>query len=190
VTTTSGQTVGTLTQYCAGAGNAGDPQCIAAGISAVAPGGAGSAASGSSGGSGGGGIGSGDGNAFSGTCAATTCSGDAIFCAMAQEQYKTDCADAAVDSTTQGVFNGLSGTGTAPSAGDSSFDVSGLLPAAPSVSACSVTDLSFTVGSGVYAQTLSMPFSAMCPYFSAIKAVVVAFGSLVFLLAVSGYRRG
>ncbi len=42
-------------------------------------------------GTGGGGGGSGEESAFGGVCAATTCSGDAVVCAIAQEQHKRDC---------------------------------------------------------------------------------------------------
>ena len=192
VTSTS---VGNEGTYCAS--NSGDPQCVAAGLGlnlTAGTGAASGAASGSSGtGSGGGGGGPSD--AFGGACNVGTtggsfaCTGDAVECAVAQEQHVRDCENAFIDPAIQATFTAAQGDGAASSPNDSTMSVASLLPAPPT-GACSVTDDSISVGSGVYAFTYVMPWSSlMCDKLAAIRVVVVSFGALIFALIVFGGRR-
>ena len=133
--------------------------------------------------------GSGDGNSFGGTCAATTCNGDAIQCAIVQEQYKRDCENATVDPATQAKFDALASDGNpSASAGDTTISLASALPAAPT-DACAVGDTSFTVGSGMFAATYAFPVgSLLCDKLTAIRSIIVMVGSVIFGLIVVGYK--
>lgn len=137
-----------------------------------------------------GGGGGGSDSSFGGSCAAGfKCEGDAVQCAMAQEQYTRNCQNSQVDSTTQATFTALTAqagtTATATTAGDTSFSLSSYLPSPPA-SSCSLSDTTVTIG------PMAVPFplgTVLCPKLYMIRSVVVGFGLLMWGLIVMGTKR-
>ncbi|MDR3451930.1 MAG: hypothetical protein P4L96_03880 [Rhodoferax sp.] len=128
-------------------------------------------------------------DAYSSNCnqgaAVPVCTGDPIACATANALAQQNCASTYVDPATQTGFNSLTtGTGTSPSAGDSTIDLAGMAPT-PEAASCPVSDTTFTVGP----MTLSFPIgTVLCPKLAMIHAAVMAFGSFVWVLIVMGIK--
>lgn len=114
---------------------------------------------------------------FSGTCAATSCEGDAITCAIAKEQAKRNCELLdANDASARGI--------TASTAGDhpsdhpfnsvedrplSAFDKTDLLPGG-----C-MGDMSVSIGGG---RSVTLPFASLCGPANILGNILVALTAL------------
>ena len=127
-------------------------------------------------------------SSFGGSCSAGfSCKGDAVACATAQVEYQSTCLfNASPSSATTATYGALKAQDgqTAQGAFTSSMAVDSVLPAAPPA-ACAVQDVVIPIGSGMLASSLTLPFGTyLCPSLGAIRAVVVGFGSLIFILIV------
>jgi len=140
----------------------------------------------------GGGNGDGDGDgepsSFGGSCmAGFSCDGDAIQCAIAQEQHRRACAlfDDPTDESrlyeaerakdpNRNVTHGLPGN-EAVAFGSDRFDTSPLLGAG----SC-VPDLSVDV----LGKSVSLPLSQVCPYVAWLRTILLALGALLWMVIV------
>lgn len=132
--------------------------------------------------------GDGDGSSFGGSCdAGFQCQGDAVQCALAKEVHTQNCKLNKVtdESTLYGVEKDLQGSQTEDLPGNetipfgaSSYDDSDAIGGAVCVSDLSVE---------VFAQSIILPLSGVCPYLVWIRNALLALGSLAWLLIV--FRR-
>jgi len=123
---------------------------------------------------------------WGGSCTAGfTCTGDAVQCAIAQETYRRNCENSTVPGGIQSTYDGLQGGGIAVSAGDTTVDLSNRLPA-PDANVCALTDTTIAIAPGF---TVALPLGTyLCSKLFAIKSVIVAFGSLLWVLIVMGRK--
>ena len=127
-------------------------------------------------------------SSFGGSCSAGfSCKGDAVACATAQVEYQSTClfnaSPSAATTATYGALKAQDGQ-TAQGAFTSNMAVDSVLPAAP-VAACAVQDIVIPIGSGMFATSLTLPVGTyLCPNLGLIRAVIVGFGSLMFILIV------
>lgn len=132
--------------------------------------------------------GSGDekGSSFGGTCSAGfTCEGDAIQCAMAQEQHRRACKlfdDQAPESELYNAEKSKTGkrTGDLPgnetiAFGSSMYDASNALGPGTCIS---------DLPADVLGQTVSLPISQICPHLATLRLALLAFGALLWVLIV------
>lgn len=115
---------------------------------------------------------------FGGTCTSSfTCeSEDAVMCAIALDQYKTNCELLKRD---ENLGQNLASLIDMPLT-DLDFDTMSIqAPQSPS-SSCSITPFSISVGAGAFMVDLTH----MCAYLSIIKAIVTAFGFVMWTLIV------
>lgn len=127
-------------------------------------------------------------SSFGGACAATTCEGDAVMCAIAADQFKRNCEwfedQAAAQLATVGNA-ALTGQDRPP--GHPANDAS-----AQSVSFASVIDQTDRLGSGcptdvavsVAGKSVSIPFSSMCGNLQLVGNLMVGFCMFVAALIV------
>jgi hypothetical protein len=119
----------------------------------------------------------GDDRSFGGTCAATTCSGDAIQCAIAQEQARRNCE--LMDTPTP-----LSEIGEAAANGQNPANhpkegietqviaLSSMISTVPLFGSSGQCPTNQTVT--VQGQVISLPFGTMCPYLQMLGAAFMA----------------
>ncbi len=127
-------------------------------------------------------------SSFGGTCSAGfSCKGDAVACATAQVEYQSTCLfNASPSSATTATYGSLKSQDgkTAQGAFTSNMTVASVLPAPPSA-VCAVQDVVIPFGLGPFATSLVVPLGTdLCPNLSLIRTVIVAFGSLLFILIV------
>ena len=140
-------------------------------------------------GTGGNGDGEEDPSQFGGACAAGfTCKGDAIQCAIAQEQHKRSCRlfdDPNPESQLYDANKGKDGKQTTDLPGNETVNVAGRIDSTDSLGAgaSGVADLNVTV----WGQSVSLPFSMLNPYLAALGNVLLA---VSFLLALRIVARG
>ncbi|WP_422848878.1 hypothetical protein ACOYR4_05470 [Acidovorax sp. M14] len=126
------------------------------------------------------------GSSFGGTCAnGFTCEGDAIQCAMAQEQHRRACKlfdDQTPESQLYNAEKGKTGkrTGDLPgnetvAFGSSMYDASNILGPGTCISDLPVD---------VLGQTVSLPISQICPHLATLRLALLAFGALLWVLIV------
>lgn len=115
---------------------------------------------------------------FGGTCdAAFTCeSEDAVMCAIALDQYKTNCEVLKRD---ENLGQNLADLIDAPLT-DLDLDTTSIQAPQASGSSCSITPFSIPVGIGAF----TVDLTHMCAYLSIIKAIVTAFGFVMWTLIV------
>lgn len=130
--------------------------------------------------------GDGDGS-FAGTCSAGfQCDGDAVQCAMAKKQHETSCAlleNKTAESELYEAEKGKSGNVTennpnnsTQNIGSGMFDYSSALGGGACLADKSVT---------VMGQSISIPFSTVCPWLSILGNILVAVSSLVAMRIVT-----
>lgn len=115
---------------------------------------------------------------FGGTCdAAFTCeSEDAVMCAIALDQYKTNCELLKRD---ENLGQNLADLIDMPLT-DLDLDTTSIQAPQASGSSCSITPFSIPVGIGAF----TVDLTHMCAYLSIIKAIVVAFGFVFWTMIV------
>ncbi|CAN7474550.1 hypothetical protein [Acidovorax delafieldii] len=127
-----------------------------------------------------------DGSSFGGSCAGGfTCEGDAIQCAMAQEQHRRACKlfdDQTPESQLYNAEKSKTGkrTGDLPgnetiAFGQSMYDSSNALGPGTCISDLPVD---------VLGQTVSLPISQICPHLATLRLALLAFGALMWVLIV------
>lgn len=127
-----------------------------------------------------------DGSSFGGSCGAGfTCEGDAIQCAMAQEQHRRACKlfdDQTPESQLYNAEKSKTGkrTGDLPgnetiAFGQSMYDSSNALGPGTCISDLPVD---------VLGQTVSLPISQICPHLATLRLALLAFGALLWVLIV------
>lgn len=127
-----------------------------------------------------------DGSSFGGSCAGGfTCEGDAIQCAMAQEQHRRACKlfdDQTPESQLYDAEKSKTGkrTGDLPgnetiAFGSSMYDSSNALGPGTCISDLPVD---------VLGQTVSLPISQICPHLATLRLALLAFGALLWVLIV------
>jgi len=127
-----------------------------------------------------------DGSSFGGSCAGGfTCEGDAIQCAMAQEQHRRACKlfdDQTPESQLYNAEKSKTGkrTGDLPgnetiAFGQSMYDSSNALGPGTCMSDLPVD---------VLGQTVSLPISQICPHLATLRLALLAFGALMWVLIV------
>ncbi|MGN8006332.1 hypothetical protein ACTJKQ_24405 [Acidovorax sp. 22279] len=127
-----------------------------------------------------------DGSAFGGSCGAGfTCEGDAIQCAMAQEQHRRACKlfdDQTPESQLYDAEKSKTGKRTADlpgnetiAFGQSMYDSSNALGPGTCISDLPVD---------VLGQTVSLPISQICPHLATLRLALLAFGALMWVLIV------
>lgn len=117
-------------------------------------------------------------SAISGSCGAVTCSGDAIQCAIAREQAKRNCElwDSAPGNHPGVVAaNGLARPDGHPGLVPDSMDMGAVIDTSNALGGGSCpADFSFSVAG----QSLSIPFSTLCPHLATLGLIVQAFAML------------
>lgn len=115
---------------------------------------------------------------FGGTCdAAFTCeSEDAVMCAIALDQYKTNCELLKRD---ENLGQNLADLIDMPLT-DLDLNTTSIQAPQASGSSCSITPFSIPVGIGAF----TVDLTHMCAYLSIIKAIVTAFGFVMWTLIV------
>ncbi len=124
---------------------------------------------------------------FDGNCdAGFACKGDAVECALAREiftrncqMYKTNQAD--IDKGTQ-----LRTEGVPDAFYTVRSDLAALVPNAPVSSSCPFKRTTIQVGP----MPVDMDLTGVCQYTDQVKAIVVAFGGLLWLFIVMGKQKG
>ncbi len=127
-----------------------------------------------------------DGSSFGGSCGGGfTCEGDAIQCAMAQEQHRRACKlfdDQTPESQLYDAEKSKTGkrTGDLPgnetiAFGQSMYDSSNALGPGTCISDLPVD---------VLGQTVSLPISQICPHLATLRLALLAFGALMWVLIV------
>jgi hypothetical protein len=130
-----------------------------------------------------------DGSSFGGSCGAGfTCEGDAIQCAVAQEQHRRACKlfdDASEESQLYQSNKGKEGNQTTNLPGNETVNVAGRIDSSDALgaSAAGVADLNVTV----WGQSITLPFSMLNPYLAQLGNVLLA---VSFLLALRIVARG
>jgi len=130
-----------------------------------------------------------DGSSFGGSCGAGfTCEGDAIQCAVAQEQHRRACKlfdDASEESELYQSNKGKEGNQTTNLPGNETINMAGRIDTSDALSAGSagVSDLNVTV----WGQSITLPFSMLNPYLAQLGNVLLA---VSFLLALRIVARG
>lgn len=130
-----------------------------------------------------------DGSSFGGACGSGfTCEGDAIQCAIAQEQHRRACKlfdDTSEESQLYQTNKGKEGNQTTNLPGNETVNIAGRIDSSDALGASSVgvADLSVTV----WGQSLTLPFSMLNPYLAALGNVLLA---VSFLLALRIVARG
>lgn len=166
-----------------------DPSCS---TTATASGGSSGTGTSTTAGGGGGGDGDGDSSSFGGACeAGFTCSGDAIQCAIAQDQHRRSCQlmdkvnpvqgalfDAAAALPAGSVTAGLS-TSFTTNIDQSKFDTSDAIGGG----SAGMVDKTITVAGS----SITLPFSTINPYLAVLGNLLMAVG---FLLAARIVSRG
>lgn len=133
---------------------------------------------------------------FSGTCGAFRCNGDAVVCAITLEQHKTNCESAAnreaLKNTAHTKLGNQMLAGTDPQArtlptpenGETinlnGLDQRGFLSGGECLSDKNIT---------VFSHAITIPFSKACPYFLALRYVIMTVAALAALRAVMGAVR-
>lgn len=128
-----------------------------------------------------------DKGSFEGNCdSGFACKGDAVECALAREVFTRNCqmhkaVQADVDKGTEARTAGVP---------DGFFTVRGelssLVPNAPQATSCPFKRTAIMVGP----MPLDMDLTGVCQYTDQIKAIVVAFGGLLWLFIVLGKQKG
>ena len=126
-------------------------------------------------------------SSFSGSCASTACTGDAIQCAIAQEQAKRDCAlfDTASDESNLYATNkGKTGSQTGDLPGNDSVSFSNSIDSSDALGGgqC-VSDLAITV----MGKAITLPFSRVCPELELLGRALLV---VSWLLAIRIVMRG
>jgi len=130
-----------------------------------------------------------DGSAFGGACGSGfTCEGDAIQCAIAQEQHRRACKlfdDTSEESQLYQSNKGKEGNQTTNLPGNETVNIAGRIDSSDALgsSAAGIADLNVTV----LGQSISLPFSMLNPYLAALGNVLLA---VSFLLALRIVARG
>lgn len=130
-----------------------------------------------------------DGSAFGGSCGAGfTCEGDAIQCAIAQEQHRRACKlfdDTSEESQLYQSNKGKEGNQTANLPGNETVNIAGRIDSSDALGASSagIADLNVTV----WGRSISLPFSMLNPYLAHLGNVLL---SVSFLLALRIVARG
>jgi len=130
-----------------------------------------------------------DGSNFGGSCGAGfTCEGDAIQCAIAQEQHRRACKlfdDTSEESQLYQTNKGKEGNQTTNLPGNETVNIAGRIDSSDALGASSagVADLNVTV----WGQSISLPFSMLNPYLAQLGNVLLA---VSFLLALRIVARG
>jgi len=141
-------------------------------------------AGGGSGGGGGKGNGDADGDgvkdSFGGSCTAGfKCNGDAVQCAMAQEQHKRNCQlleTPTQESVLYDSIKDLKGDQTDKLEGAESIDIGNLINTSDALGGGScIGDLNVVV----MRQSVSLPFSRVCPYMAMLGNILVAVSMLL-----------
>lgn len=126
--------------------------------------------------------GSGDekGSSFGGTCGAGfTCEGDAIQCAMAQEQHRRACKlfdNASPESALYNDNKGKTGNQTTELPGNETISLSGRIDTSDAIGGASCVG---NVNVTVWGRSVSLPFSDICPYLAMLGNVLVAVSMLM-----------
>jgi hypothetical protein len=124
---------------------------------------------------------------FSGSCgAAFSCDGDAIQCAIAQDQHARNCAlfdTASAESELYGTEKGKTGDQTTALAGNETRAIGSIDTSDALGGARCVSDLNITV----MGRTATLPLSTVCPQLALLGQVLVA---ISFLLAIRIVTRG
>lgn len=130
-----------------------------------------------------------DGSNFGGSCGGGfTCEGDAIQCAIAQEQHRRACKlfdDTSEESQLYQSNKGKEGNQTTNLPGNETVNVAGRIDSSDALgaSAAGVADLNVTV----WGRSISLPFSMLNPYLAQLGNVLLA---VSFLLALRIVARG
>jgi hypothetical protein len=126
---------------------------------------------------------------FAGTCGAGfTCKGDAIQCAIGQEQHRRACKlfdDESPESALYNANKGKTGNQTGDLPGNETISLAGRIDSSDALAAGSagVSDLNVTV----WGQSITLPFSMINPYLVHLGNILLA---VSFLLAVRIVARG
>jgi len=130
-----------------------------------------------------------DGSAFGGSCGSGfTCEGDAIQCAIAQEQHRRACKlfdDTSEESQLYQSNKGKEGNQTTNLPGNETVNIAGRIDSSDALGASSagIADLNVTV----LGESITLPFSMLNPYLSALGNLLLA---VSFLLALRIVARG
>ncbi|MBS0483626.1 MAG: hypothetical protein JSS06_00165 [Proteobacteria bacterium] len=135
------------------------------------------------------GNGEGEKSGFGGACASGfTCEGDAVQCAIAREQHIRSCKmfdDPSPESQLYDQFKGKTGNQTGDLPGNDSINLAGRIDTSDALGGgggC-IQDLNVTV----WNQSVTLPFSQICPYLAQLGNVLLA---VSFLLALRIVTRG
>jgi len=124
---------------------------------------------------------------FGGTCrSGFSCKGDAIQCAIAQEQHRRSCKlldDQSAESNLYELHKGKSGNQTGDLPGNETINMAGRIDTSDALGAGSagVSDLSVTV----WGRSLTLPFSMLNPYLDALGKILLAVSFLIALRIVA-----
>ena len=136
---------------------------------------------GGGGGTGGGnGDGEGDGSAFAGSCmAGFACEGDAVQCAIAREQHRRNCVmfnDPSPESLLYDANKDKTGNQTGDNPNNETVSLAGRIDTSDALGggAC-ISDLNVTV----WGQSLTLPFSTICPSLAMLGNLLVAVSMLL-----------
>jgi len=128
-----------------------------------------------------------DGSAFGGSCGpGFTCEGDAIQCAIAQEQHRRACKlfdDSNEESQLYQSNKGKEGNQTTNLPGNEAVNIAGRIDSSDALGASSagVADLNVTV----WGRSISLPFSMLNPYLAHLGNVLLAVSFLIALRIVA-----
>lgn len=132
------------------------------------------------GGGGGNGDGEGDGSAFGGSCmAGFVCEGDAVQCAIAREQHRRNCVmfnDPSPESLLYEANKNKTGNQTGDNPNNETVSLAGRIDTSDALGggAC-IPDLNVTV----WGQSLTLPFSTICPSLAMLGNLLVAVSMLL-----------
>ena len=128
-----------------------------------------------------------DGSSFGGSCGGGfTCEGDAIQCAIAQEQHRRACKlfdDTSEESQLYQSNKGKEGNQTGNLPGNETINMAGRIDTSDALGAGSagVSDLNVTV----WGRSITLPFSMLNPYLEALGQVLLAVSFLIALRIVA-----
>lgn len=132
------------------------------------------------GGGGGNGDGEGDGSSFGGSCmAGFVCEGDAVQCAIAREQHRRNCVmfnDPSPESLLYEANKNKTGNQTGDNPNNETVSLAGRIDTSDALGggAC-ISDLNVTV----WGQSLTLPFSTICPSLAMLGNLLVAVSMLL-----------
>lgn len=120
------------------------------------------------------------GSSFGGTCSAGfKCEGDAIHCAIAQEQHRRACKlfdDKNAESELYDQNKGKTGNQTTELPGNETIDMAGRIDTSDAIGggAC-IADINVTV----WGNSIALPFAQLCPYLAMLGNILVAVSMLM-----------